>query len=560
MSEVWDAETDFLVAGSGAAGMSAAITAHKNGLDVIIVESMDRWGGTTAISGGGLWMPNNPIMKGKKIEDNAQAAFDYLKETIGEPGPWANDTRKWAFINAIPHFVNMMADEGIRWMSSTKYADYYPDLKGGRIGRGIESRLFNYRKLGHYGKLVMDGGLPLPVHTDDVWLLSRAWVSWGGFWRGAKMVGWTLGSLILGMKLRGMGYAYAGSLMYIVQNREIPVWLNSPITDVIKDDKGRVIGAIVKKDGKEIRIKTSRGVMLAAGGFAHNTEMRMKYQGVPGWSVSPRGQLGQGIVIGQKAGGQLAMMEDAWWGAVPVNSKQQASGFMLAERSMPHSLMVNKNGQRFANESESYIDIGHHILETTKKEKDPQERYVWLIMDHQHSKRYLNSSLLIGTKDYAKAGHYAQAPTLRALANKIGVDYDNFKASVDRFNQFAITGVDRDFQRGRTAYDRYYSDPSVKPNPNLGRLDKGPFSALRAYAGDLNTKGGLITDEYSRVTDKEGKPIVGLYAAGNTTASVMGYTYPGPGSTIAPASVFGYLGALHAARFKSSGPADFAGR
>jgi 3-oxosteroid 1-dehydrogenase len=542
----WDFETDYLVVGSGAAGMSAAITAHRNGLDTIIIESMPTWGGTTAISGGGLWMPGNPLSIRAGVNDSPATTFDYMNEVIKNPGPWANDARKWAFIHGIPKFFDMMEEEGIRWMHTTVYPDYYPDLKSGRIGRSIEVKPFNYRKLGSWRKTVTKGGIPIALTTDDVWLLSRAFSTWSGFKRGVKITFRILGKLLSAQDSRGMGYAYAGSLMYIVQQRDIPVWLNSPLTDLIVED-GRVVGAQVSKDGHPVNVKARRGVMLAAGGFAHNTEKRLQYQGVPGWSASPKGQNGDGIWLGEKIGGELAMMEDAWWGAVVQPPKNAAVGFILWERSHPFSLIVDQNGRRFMNESESYVDIGHDMLDHYR-EKGPEEKYAWLIWDKRHEKRYLNSTLLTGKKPYFEQGILFKAKSLEALAAKISVDIDTLKKTVQRFNGFTEDGVDRDFERGRTEYDRYYSDPRVKPNPNLGPLEKGPFWAIKIQPGDLNTKGGLVTDEYARVLRDDGSVIAGLYAAGNNSASVMGHTYPGAGSTIAPASVFGYIGALHASQ------------
>lgn len=548
MQNQWDYEIDFLVAGTGSAGMSAAITADKNGLDVIMVESMDKWGGTTAISGGGLWMPNNPLMLREGIEDSVDAALDYMKDTIGNPGPWASDERKLAFINGIPSFMNMMSEEGLKWTRAKDYPDYYPDLPSGRVGRGIESEPFNIKKLGKWGKLMREGGIPLPVKTDDIWLLSRAWSTPTGFVRGARFVFRAIGGVLIGRKNVGMGAALAGSYMHIVRKREIPVWLNSPIKEIIVENK-RVVGAVIEKEGQIVRIKASRGIMLAAGGFARNKEWRKKYHGVEGWSAAPDGQLGQGIEVGEAAGGALGMMDDAWWGATTAqpDGKDQ-HGFVLNERSDPWSIVVDQKGNRYLNESESYIDFGHHMLEHDKKTSAAIPS--WMILDHRHSTHFLNSSLMVpgARKKLLAAGELVEAETIEELADAMKVDTAVFLATIERFNGFAREGVDRDFQRGRTTYDNYYGNPLVKPNPNLGTIEKGPFKAFKLYPGDLGTKGGLVTDEDARVLNKQGEVIVGLYAAGNNTASVMGHTYPGPGSTIGPASVFGYLGALHAAQ------------
>jgi len=550
MSKKWDYEVDFLVAGSGVAGLSAAITAKLNGLDVLIIESMDKWGGTTAISGGGLWVPNNPLMIKGGEQDSPERAFDYLQSTIGDLGPWTSEKRKWAFINSIAPYLNMLSNNGVKWARAKKYPDYYPDLPSGMVGRSIEPQPFNMRKLGEWGKLKREGGIPAPIRNDDVYLLSRAWSTPSGFIRGAQFVFRTIGYLGTGQKPVGMGAALASHLMHIAHIKlGVPVWLNTPIMEPIVED-GHVVGASVKKNGKLIRIKTRRGVMLAAGGFSHNKEWRLKYQGVPGWSASPAGQLGEGIEAGQKVGGAVAMMEDAWWGATSINPDgKDQHGFILNERSDPWSIVVDQIGNRYLNESESYVDFGHHLLEHDKK-TGGKALPSWLVSDHRHTTHFLSSGLIIpGAKKKLMAqGELIEASTLAKLADKMGVDKEAFLATVKTFNGYAKTGVDKDFGRGRTSYDRYYGDPLVKPNPNLGALEKGPFRALKLYPGDLSTKGGLVTDEFARVLREDDTVIPGLYAAGNNTASLMGHTYPGPGASIAPAGVFGYIGALHASQ------------
>lgn len=546
MSKTWDHEVDFLVAGTGSAGLSSAITAKTNGLDTLVVESMDKWGGTTAISGGGLWMPFNPMMTKDGVPDSFEEALEYMEETVGDVGPWTSTKRKRAFLYGIHHYFTMLEDAGVKWARSKDYPDYYPDLPTGRIGRSLEVKPFNVRRLGKWQK-TMRYTIPAPVMTDDIWLLSRAWSTPDGFVRGAQFVFRALGAVLTGQKKYGMGAAFAGSLMHIVLRQNTPVWLNSPLKELIVEND-RVVGAVVEKDGETLRIKTNRGVMLGAGGFARNKEWRKKYHGVEGWSAAPDGQLGQGIEIGEKAGGALGMMDDAWWGATtatPDGGDQH--GFILNERSDPWSIVVDQQGNRYLNESESYIDFGHHMFERDQKSPAIPS---WMILDHRHTTHFLNSTLLIpgASKKLEAKGELVIANTIEELASKMKVDKDIFLATVERFNEFAREGVDKDFQRGRTAYDRYYGNPLVKPNPNLGTIEKGPFKALKIYPGDLGTKGGLITDDHARVLRKDGSVIQGLYAAGNNTASVMGHTYPGAGSTLAPAGVFGYLGALHASQ------------
>lgn len=539
----WDDTVDYLVAGSGVAGLSAAITAKINGLDTLIVESEALWGGTTCVSGGGLWVPNNPLMNRDGAQDSIDEALAYMDAVIGDVGPWTSRERKLAFLTAIPNYVNLLAAEGVKWRRAKDYPDYYPDLPGGKIGRSIEVTSFNMRKLTGYQHLSrMKQGVPLPVRNDDFWLLSRAWSSLHGFVRGAQLVLRVLGRTIIGQQARGMGPALAGSLMHIARTHDIPVWLESPITEVLIED-GRVVGAVVRRDGEERRIRVLRGVMLGAGGFARNTAWRQKYQGIPGWSAAPDGQMGTGIQAGMDVGGDVAMMDDAWWGA-GVILKPGSNSFILGERSFPFSMVVDQKGNRYLNESESYVDFGHHMLE---HDKVSPAIHSWLVTDARHTKRYLNTFALTAKKDMLAAGELVIADTIEELVAKIGVDPTTFADTVARFNRFASDGVDRDFQRGRTAYDRYYGDPA-RPNPNLGPIERGPFQAVKVYPGDLGTKGGLVTDEFARVLRTDGSVIDGLYAAGNNTASVMGHTYPGPGASIAPAGVFGFIGALHAAQ------------
>jgi 3-oxosteroid 1-dehydrogenase len=542
----WDAEVDLLVAGTGAAGLSAAIAARLNGLDTLLVESTDKWGGTTCISGGGLWLPANPVMLRDGAIDSIPEALAYMEETIGEPGPWASRARKLAFLHGVDGFVRMTQEQGLHWRRSVRYPDYYPDLPGGRLGRCIELRWFDMHRLrGFQKRSRMREGLPAAIRNDDVWQLGRAFSTVGGFVRGARVVARIALLGIAGTQARGMGPALAGGLMWVARKNGARVWLSSPVTEVVRDDDGRVVGAVVLREGTPVRVRARRGVMLASGGFARNAEWRQELQGVPGWTAAPEGQDGSGIRVGMAAGGAVAMMEDAWWGA-GVPTGEHATGFVLGERSFPYSLIVDQTGQRYMNESESYIDIGHDML---ARDRVAPAIPSWLVTDRRHGRRYLNTFLIGAGGRWAREnGSVVQAPTLEELADALGIDRVVLRATIERFNGFARAGVDRDFQRGRTAYDRYYGDPTVRPNPNLAPLEVGPFTAYRIVPSDLGTKGGLVTDEHARVLDAAGAVIPGLYAAGNASASVMGHTYPGPGATIGPAAVFGYLGALHAAQ------------
>lgn len=541
----FDEEVDLLVGGSGAAAMSAAIAAKHQGLKVLMVESTDKWGGTTSISGGGLWFPNHPDMAKLGKQDSFAKALEYMDVCIGDVGPASSPERRRAYLETIPTVFNLYRSLGLKWALSADYPDYYPDRPGGMDGgRAIETEPFDSKRLGPWFDVsrAKDGGVPLPMKTDDMWLMTRSWSTASGFVRAAQVMGRTFKGVVTGKKLVGLGGAYASGLMRIVRDLKIPVRLNTAITGLVKED-GVVIGATVSAPDGPRTIRARAGVMLGTGGFARNTAWREKYHGVPGYTSAPVGDIGTGIQVGIDAGADVALMDDAWWGAsIPLTNGEAL--FVLNERSDPYSIMVDQSGRRFVNESASYIDVGHAMLE---RNKEVPAIPSWLIMDARHRRKYLFNAALTGLKALKEAGTYVTAPTLETLAIKLDMEPSVLAATVKRFNGFCETGVDEDFDRGRTAYDNYYGDPGVKPNPNLGPIEKGPFHAVKIVPGDLGTKGGLLTDEHARVIDTEGNVIEGLYAAGNTTASVMGRTYPGAGSTIGPATVFGYLAGVHAA-------------
>jgi 3-oxosteroid 1-dehydrogenase len=330
----------------------------------------------------------------------------------------------------------------------------------------------------------------------------------------------------------------------------VPVWLNTPLTELITET-GAVVGVRAERDGAPVTLRARAAVVLAAGGFEYNQRMRERYLSGPQsteWTVGAAENVGDGIVAGQQVGAAVDLMDDAWWGP-SVRNPDGRPFFCLAERAQPGALMVNHAGERFVNESAPYVDVVHRMYE---QQASTGVRHIpaYFIMDQRFRDRYLflgNFPKRPIPQKYFDAGIVTAADTLTGLADKIGVPGAALAATVDRFNGFARVGRDADFGRGDSAYDRYYGDPTVKPNPCLAPLTAPPFYAVEMVPGDLGTKGGLVTDEHARVLDADGTPIPGLYAAGNNSASVMGNDYAGAGATIGPAMVFGYLAATHAA-------------
>jgi len=547
MDQTFDETYDVVVVGSGAAGLTTALGAVDEGLSVLVVESTDRWGGSSAMSGGGMWLPDNPLMRREKVGDSRDEALHYLETTVGDECVSTSPARKEAFVDGVEDLVITAERYGVTFVRSRDYPDYYPELAGGKIGRAVEVRPFDSRKLGDLARSQRTL-MPLPAMTDDVWQLQRAWSTTDGFVRGARFVFRTLGGLLRGQRRIGIGGALTGALGHaVLVEHGVPLWMSSPARRLLTDG-GRVVGVEVEHHGVTTAVGARRGVMLATGGFDHNAAWRLKYHDVEGNPAGNPGNLGQGHEMAEDVGAAFELMDDAWWGASiqPVQGAQ--ASFLVGERALPYSIVVDSEGRRFANEAESYVDLGHHMLA-----HDPGGDF-WFVMDRRFARRYLRAFAMDPRTNKAmKAeGIAVEADTLAQLAEKLGFEADVFRSTIRRFNGFARSGRDQDFGRGDSAYDRYYGDPTVRPNPCLGPLEKGPFVAYRTVIGDLGTKGGVVTDIESRALREDGSVIDGLYAAGNASASVMGRTYPGPGSTIGPATVFGLRAARDMARRAAS--------
>jgi 3-oxosteroid 1-dehydrogenase len=325
----------------------------------------------------------------------------------------------------------------------------------------------------------------------------------------------------------------------------VPLWLKTSLLDLSVDADGKVDGAVVARDAVNTRIYAKKGVILASGGFERNLAMRLQHQPHPigvDWTLGAPSNTGDGIVAGEKLGASTDLMDDAWWGPSIMLTPGNPY-FCLSERSMPGSVLINGRGQRFVNESAPYHDVVHAMYQ---QERVGDDLPIWLIVDQTYRNRYLFRDVLPGfplPREWYKHGAVFSAPTLEQLSEKIGIESESLVSAVERFNGFAAAGEDSDFSRGKSAYDRYYADPGIKPNPSLAPLSNAPFYAFKMVPGDLGTKGGLKTDENARVLRVDGQVIPGLYAAGNVTASVMGRSYPGNGSTLAPAMTFGYIAA-----------------
>ncbi|MBV7380619.1 FAD-dependent oxidoreductase [Maritimibacter dapengensis] len=545
----WDESFDVVVVGSGAGGFMGAIKAATAGLTVLLIEKADVWGGTSALSGGGVWVPNNPLMERDGDPDSPEEALTYMEEVVEDVGPASSRIRKIAYIANARRMMEFAMSQGFQWERARYYPDYYPDRPGGKIGRIVEGMIFDGKTLGEWRssqRRSSQGAPAMAFKTDDVYLLPLATRTPKAALRLATILARTAWWKLTGREPMAIGQNLTAQLMSIFLKTTAELRLSTPLVGLVSGG-GRVTGVVVRENGRDKRIEAKHGVLLAAGGFAHNEAFRSEHQPVDGtWSLSSPDDEGDGIIIPMAdLPVATALMDEAWWGPSTQNAEGEM-GFPVWERSLPHSIIVDQTGARFCNESESYVDAGRRQLD---RNETVSAIPAWLILENRHRKRYMFGSAPGGRtpQRWLDTGFFIKSESLSDLAEACGIDKAGLLATVERFNGFADRGVDEDFGRGRTAYDNYYGDPRVKPNPNLGRLEQGPFYAVKIFPGDLGTKGGLLTDEYARAIDTGGKVIEGLYATGNNTASVMGRTYPGPGATLGPSLTFGFIAASHMA-------------
>ncbi|AWH91369.1 3-oxosteroid 1-dehydrogenase [Dietzia lutea] len=553
-----DQEFDVVVVGSGGAGMTAALAAAKKGLSVVLVEKAPHYGGSTARSGGGVWIPNNSVLQRDGVLDTPEAARTYLRSIVGDVVP---AERIDTYVDRGPEVLDfVLANSPLQLEWVKDYSDYYPEAPGGRLGgRSVEPKPFDLRQLGSEADKLEPGYAKAPANmvvmqSDYRWLNLLQRPTTKGIRRSIKVSLRMFLAKARGQNSVGMGRALIAGLRKGLLDAGVPVWLETPMTGLVTEGSGneeRVVGITATRNGEEVTLRARLGVVVGSGGFEHNQDMRDKYQRQPiptDWTVGAAANTGEGIEAMEKVGAELSFMEDAWWG--PTIMLPRGPWFALAERSLPCSFMVNPRGERFMNESLPYVEAGHKMYggEYGQGEGPAENLPAWIIFDQEYKNRYLFAGLQAKQplpKKWLATENFHKADTLAELADLIGVPADALERTAERFNGFAAKGRDEDFQRGESGYDHYYGDPTNKPNPSLGPVRKAPFYAVKMVPGDLGTKGGANTDVHGRVLREDGSVIEGLYAAGNASSPVMGHTYAGPGATIGPAMVFGYLAVEH---------------
>ncbi|MEY8014535.1 FAD-binding protein [Mycobacterium servetii] len=559
----FDRVVDVLVVGSGGGGMTAALTAHASGLDALVIEKSSHFGGSTALSGGGIWVPGAPAQRREGYSPPPEGVVEYLRQITDG---LVTEARIRQYVDAAPQMLYFLEKLSgwLEFVWKPGYADYYPELSGGsELGSTINVPPIDLRKLGPDEQTLLQ---PLALAPKGIWLgpkelrsFYRIRQSWAGKGVLLKLIARMVRARVFGERIAAIGQSLAARLRLAMRDQGIPLWLDSPMVELLTGAGGTVTGALVERGGTTQRIGARRGVILASGGFDHDLAWRKEQLPVieQDWSFGNPAAMGDGIRAGQKVGAATELLDEAWWFPA-IQWPDGRMQFMLNERMMPAQFIVNGAGRRFINEAAPYMDFGHAMIDGQKS--GVTHIPCWLITDHRSWNRYVIGGHLpipripgapvpTGRRippAWLESGVVKAATSWADMAAKIGVPAAELAETARRFNELARNGHDDDFDRGDSVYDNYYGDPTL-PNPNLYPLGDPPYYAFRIVLGDLGTSGGLSVDEHARVLRPDGTVVRGLYAVGNTSAPVMGRSYAGAGATIGPAMTFGFVAAKHCA-------------
>ena len=564
MSEQFDEIFDVLVIGSGCGGLTAALTADiSNPAKVLVIEKSHLIGGTSATSGGVIWIPDNHLGKEKGAQDSISEAKDYLKATI--PADEFNEPLIDAYLDQGPKMVKFMQDHtDARYTSLEHYPDYFQDAPGVKLGnRALEPLPVSADVLGDdVDNLHPSGPQTIVfgrygVNFEESHAFTTQSPGWFRLFAKIFLTYWLDFSWRIKRKRSrrlAFGAASVTRLFASIKKRNIPIWRSAALQEFILRDN-KVIGAVIQKDGRLIKVQARRGVIVASGGFGQNQEMREKYLPKPtnsDWGCEPKTNTGDPIKAAEAIGAQLKFMEKAWWVTTVKAPNEEFPRLSEVEKSLPGNYTVNKSGKRFANESQNYLTFMLEVLDKEKKGESCAPMY--MIFDANHRKNYPVGPLMPGKffpdklvkiihRDWFGSDFLTTANTIEELAIQTGIDSEALQSTVERVNNFSATGKDLDFQRGDNERDRFSGDPSLL-NPCLGPIDKAPFYAMRIDPGEFATCGGMAINEYGQVLDNDNQAIAGLYATGNCTPALL-TTYPGPGATIGPAMTFGFIAGKH---------------
>jgi succinate dehydrogenase/fumarate reductase flavoprotein subunit len=548
---------DVLVVGSGAAGLTTAITAHHFGADVLVVEKAATFGGTTARSGGWLWVPGNSLAPRASVNDPLEDAKTYIQHAAGNH---FDEARVAAFLDHAGAMVDFLeAHSEARFNFGSHYPDYHPDHPGGaEQGRSIHPQPFDGRQLGKQLATLAQQmpestfmGMGLNSGPDLKHFLNATKSLRSALFVASRILAHGRDVMVHGRGVRLVnGNALAARLLKTVLDRAIPLWSSSPAVELLQEN-GRVAGAIVQKDGKPVRVEARHGIVFASGGFPQDAErtrrqFRHLQTGTAHASLTPEGNTGDAL---RMAEGVNAALDDSFSNAaawVPVSLITRKDGstgrfFHLIDRAKPGVIAVTREGRRFTNESQNYHDFVCAMIDACAGR---QEVAAFMICDHRTIRRYGLGAVRpspLPLFPFLRSGYLKAGRSIRELATSAGINPENLEQTISELNRDAAAGQDRAFNRGATSYQRLLGDESFSPNPCVGEISAAPYYAVKIIPGDIATYHGLVTDERTRVLDVQGKPIPGLFAVGNDAASFFGGSYPGAGATLGPAMTFGYI-------------------
>ena len=550
----FDEHVDFVVVGSGGGSMCAGLVLRAAGKQALILEKTDLVGGTTARSGGVLWIPNNPFMARDGVPDSLEQATTYFESVVGASvdAPGTSAERRRTYLVEGRRMVEFLVAQGVKLTRVREWPDYYDERPGGSAaGRTVVAEPFDANELGAWKDKLRPGFLKLPASLEEALELPYFKRSWAVKALMVK-VGWrAIMAKLTGRRWVSAGAALQGRMLQAALKAGVGIRTGSPVSELIVED-GAVRGVRTMKDGRAWRIGARLGVLVNAGGFAKNQAMRDRY--APGtqaeWSMASTADTGEMIEEMIRHGAAVAQMDEMVGNQLTLPPGAEGADFKPTAQSLtaaPHAILVDQSGVRYMNEGGSYMAYCKGMFERNRTVRAVPS---WAILDSQ----YLRTSMLAGTMPGKKKpqawidqGYLHRADTLEDLARQLRMEPSRLVATVERFNAMVAQNRDDDFHRGANAYDNWLGDPFHRPSQTLGSIAEAPFYAVPIVPGDVSTYGGVVTDVHARVLRADGRVIPGLYATGTSTASVMGRFYPGAGSSVGPAFVWGYVAARHAA-------------
>lgn len=550
-----DETYDFVVVGSGGGSMCAGLIMREAGKSVLILEKTDLIGGSTAKAGGVMWVPNNRFMAADGVEDSPERAMAYLDAVVGDHNdtPGATRDRRAAYVENAPRMIDFLVKQGIRLRRIRSWPDYYDDRAGGsEPGRTVVAELFDLNELGELKAKLRPNNFPIAGPLDELMQLPLFKRSWRSRYLMLKTALRTVSARLTGKHWVTAGAALQGRMLQQAAGKGIEIRTDAPVKEILVED-GAAVGLVTVKDGRGWRVGARCGILVNAGGFAHNQAMRDEH--IPNtsteWTHAAPGDTGDMHRELARLGAAMAQMNEMVGNQMTLPPGVPPVGVQM-QLAKPHAILVDQSGERYLNEGGSYMEFCQGML---ARNEEVSAIPSWMVVDTRFLRDYMIGSTMPGTQkpqSWYDSNYLRKGETIEQLATACGMDPARLRANVDRFNGFARNGRDEDFGRGNRAYDRWLGDHTHAPSATLGTIEEGPFFAVPVVPGDVGTFGGVVTDTHARVLRDDGTPIRGLYATGTTTASVMGRTYPGAGCSIGPSFTWGFVAARHALEQASS--------